>query len=386
MPLFQLPSALDLWLPSYLRQAPRRWFGRAGGPVHLLLCVADHYEPNLGGASEAVARRRVERWVAEYPRLFGDFRDSDGRPPRHSFFYPIETYHADHIDALGELCREGFGEVEIHLHHDNDTPENLRATLLEARDVLADRHGQLGRDRRTGEVRYGFIHGNWALDNSHPGGCWCGVNNELDVLRETGCYADFTMPAAPDRAQTRTINSVYYAVDDPRRPKSHDTGMPVGSRPRPANALMLIQGPLVLNWSSRKWGLVPRVENGCLQGNQPPHIGRLRSWLRARIQVPTRPDWYFVKLHTHGANEQNMPALLGEPMVRFHRDLARLAVEDSQFRYHYVTAREMYNLARAAEAGWQGPVAAARDYELAWNGSAGVAAPGRVVRQERITT
>jgi hypothetical protein len=372
MPLIRLPSALDVWLPAYLRQTFRRWGARARGPVHLLLCVADHYEPNLGGASDEVATRRVERWVTEYPRQFGDFRDSDGRPPRHSFFYPIETYHADHIDALSDLCRQGYGEVEIHLHHDNDTAENLRATLLEARDTFAERHGQLARDRRTGEVKYGFIHGNWALDNSHPDGCWCGVNNELDVLRETGCYADFTLPAAPNRAQTRTINSIYYAVDDPRRPKSHDTGTPVGSGPQPANALMLIQGPLVLNWSSRKWGLVPRVENGCLQGNQSAHIGRLKSWLRARVQVPTRPDWYFVKLHTHGANEGNMTALLGEPMVRFHRDLARFAAENPQFRYHYVTAREMYNLARAAEAGWRGTAAEALDYELEWNGRRGV--------------
>src|SRR5207248_318014 len=121
--------------------------------------------------------------------------------PRHSFFYPVETYHRNHIDALTELCRAGYGEVEVHLHHDNDTADNLRRTLLEARDTLARDHGQLARDRRTGAVRYGFIHGNWALDNSHPGGCWCGVNNELDVLRQTGCYADFTMPSAPDRAQ-----------------------------------------------------------------------------------------------------------------------------------------------------------------------------------------
>jgi hypothetical protein len=31
-----------------------------------------------------------------------------------------------------------------------------------------------------------------------------------------------------------------------------------------------------------------------------------------------------------------------------------------------VTAREMYNLARAAEAGWKGTVDEARDLELAW--------------------
>jgi len=365
---FALPNALDIWLGSYLRQAPRRW-ARPRGDVHLLLCVADHYEPNLGGASDAVALRRVERWVRDYPRHLGAFRDSDGRPPRHSFFYPIETYHADHIDMLGELCQQGFGEVEVHLHHDNDTSANLRRTLTEARNTFAGRHRQLARDRRTGAVKYAFIHGNWALDNSHPTGCACGVNDELDILRETGCYADLTMPSAPDRAQTRTINSIYYAVDDPRRPKSHDTGTPVGSAPRPANSLMMIQGPLVLNWALRKFGIVPRVENGCVQGNQPPSTARLKNWLRARVQVPSRPDWYFVKLHTHGANEGNMDALLGAPAVRFHSDLARLAAENPRFHFHYVTARELYNLARAAEDGWTGTVDAARDYELDWIGA-----------------
>ena len=54
-------------------------------------------------------------------------------------------------------------------------------------------------------------------------------------------------------------------------------------------------------------------------------------------------------------------ALLGEPMVRFHQDLARLARDDPHFHFHYVTARETYNLGKAAEAGWQGSVAAALD-------------------------
>jgi hypothetical protein len=307
--------------------------------------------------------------VREYPRLFGSFRDRDGRPPRHSFFFPQEKYEQEHLDALAELCRAGFGEVEVHLHHDNDTPEGLRDKLLSFKQVLAQRHGLLARNRKTGEVQYGFIHGDWALDNSHPRGCNCGVNDELTVLRETGCYADFTMPSAPDPTQTRKINSIYYARSLPGRSKSHDNGVDVGTAPAPAGALMLIQGPLVLNWGARKWGVLPRIENGCLQGNQPPTPQRLGQWLNGRVQVAGRPDWFFVKLHTHGANPANQPVLLGEPMVQFHRELARRAAADPQFHYHYVTAREMYNLARAAEAGWQGSVEAACDFELAWNGS-----------------
>jgi hypothetical protein len=51
-------------------------------------------------------------------------------------------------------------------------------------------------------------------------------------------------------------------------------------------------------------------------------------------------------------------------MARFHESLARRAAEDRHFHFHYVTAREMYNLARAAGAGWDGSVDEARDFEL----------------------
>ncbi|MBO0701213.1 MAG: hypothetical protein J2P46_22640, partial [Zavarzinella sp.] len=321
-------------------------------------------------ASMGQARERVRRWVEEYPKLFSAFRDSDGRPPRHSFFYPEEEYEAEFLDDLAGLCRQGFGEVEIHLHHDNDTAENLRRTLTGFKRVLSERHGLLSHDRATGAVAYGFIHGNWALDNARSDGRWCGVNNELDVLRETGCYADFTLPSAPSETQTRTINRIYYAVDDPARPKSHDRGVAVGTARRPDRALMLIQGPLCLDWGRRKAGVVPRIENANLQGTQAPTGQRLDLWLRCRVQVPTRPDWFFVKLHTHGANEANMPVLLGEPMARFHQLLRDRADRDPAFRFHYVTAREMYNLAVAAEASHTGNVLLARDFCLGFGRSA----------------
>jgi hypothetical protein len=355
---------LDRWIFTYVREQWRYQIPRTGKPVHLILCIADHFEPGNGNVSAVQARERVHRWVEGYPRLFGQFRDSDGRPPRHTLFYPLEQYDREHIDALAGLCRQGFGELEVHLHHDGDTPDHLRERLLEFKEILASRHGLLSRDKWTGDVVYGFVHGNWALDNSRPDGRRCGVNNELEILRETGCYADFTMPSAPDPTQTRTINSIYYAVDDPIRPKSHDLGIPAGTGAVPSDALMLIQGPLVLDWRRRKWGLIPRIENGCIQGNQPATIERLDNWLMARVQVPTRPDWFFVKLHTHGAPESNQRVLLGEPMVRFHEDLARRARQDPNFQFHYVTAREMFNLVRAAEAGWRDAIAPARDYQL----------------------
>src|ERR1700719_3055913 len=243
---------LDAWLFSYLAGWRKRGLPGRGDAAHLLLCIADHYEPKRGNATAAVADERIQYWVDNYPRLLGNFRDSDGRAPRHTFFYPQDEYEPRQVDGLASLCKAGYGEVEVHLHHDNDTAEGLRRKLESFKQILAERHGLLSRQRSTGQLAYGFIHGNWALDNSRPDGRMCGVNNELDVLRETGCYADFTMPSCPSPCQTRKINSIYYAIDDPQRPKSHDTGVDVGTAARPDNALLLIQGPLVLSWKRRK--------------------------------------------------------------------------------------------------------------------------------------
>jgi len=371
---------LDRWIVPYLLQKPTRRPPRDDEEIHLILCLADHYEPNTDRASPEEARARVDKWIREYPRQFGGLSDSDGRPPRHTFFYPIDEYEAAHVDALAELCRAGFGEVEIHLHHDGDTANHLRQTLLEFKEIFGEHHGLLARRRAPdvspgvppiaeGALAYAFIHGNWALCNARPDKRLCGVNEELDVLRETGCYADFTMPSAPHITQTRKINSLYYAVNRPNRARSHDIGVNVGNGPPPGHGLLLVQGPLVLDWRRRKWGLLPGLENGCVQNSQPATLARVASWLRARVQAPTRPDWFFVKLHAHGAQKASRRALLGEPMVQFHRDLAAEARRNPRFHYHYVTAREMYNLIKAAEAGWKGSIAAALDYELVWNGS-----------------
>lgn len=355
---------LERWAGSQIRQSIGRRISKRRartGRVHVLLCIADHFEPAWAGAPETVADARVAAWVRDYPRLFGELRDSDGRPPRHTFFYPIDQYEPRHVDALAELCREGFGELEIQLHHDHDTAENLDETLRRFTGLFAERHGVLGR-WPDGRVAYGFVHGNWALDNSRPDGRWCGVNNELDVLRRTGCYADFTLPSAPHTTQTRKINSIYYAVDDPRRPKSHDRGIDVGAAPPPDGGLMLIQGPLRLWRPEGSWK--PRIENGCIQRGQAPSMARLNEWLRADVHISSRPEWVFVKLHTHGATEGNRQVVLGETMVDFHRSLAERASGDADFTFHYVTAREMYNLAKAAEAGWTGPVSSAVDFAV----------------------
>jgi hypothetical protein len=74
--------------------------------------------------------------------------------------------------------------------------------------------------------------------------------------------------------------------------------------------------------------------------------------------------------------------LIGESAIRFHQDLADRARRDANFRYHYVTAREMYNLVLAAQAHWSGSVAQARDFHLLFTAAPSAASrprPNRAV-------
>lgn len=358
----RLPRHAELWLPGLLSARRRRTITEKR--VEIFFCIADHFEPGRDGVPLAAQRARVEPWTRLLPQLAAKFRDADGRPPQHTFFYPAEEYHRAHLDDLARLCGAGLGEVEIHLHHDGDTEASLREKLEVFKGRLTE-HGLLCRDRRGGGARYGFIHGDWALDNSRRDRRLCGVDNELTVLAETGCYADFTLPSAPSETQTRTVNRIYYAIDDPAAPKSHDRGQTAAVGKVENTGLLLIQGPLALDWRSRKWGVLPRLDNGSLHGVYPPTLERFRLWLDAGVGVAGRPQWVFIKVYTHGCVEENARVLLGETMEEFHRDIGRHFNDGERYRLHYVTAREMANLVHAAEAGEEGDPNRFRDYRFA---------------------
>ena len=352
---------IAVWIGSFIRQDWRAQ-APAGTTRHLMFCFVDHYEPGWEQPTYEVECERVARWHTEYPKLCEGRRDADGRGPIHSFFYPEEEYRPEHLDKLVDLCRMGLGEIEIHLHHDNDTEAGLREKLKRFTELLASRHDALPRDAKTGQPLWSFIHGNWALDNCHPDGTGCGVNNELIVLREEGCYADFTLPAAPDPCQTSTINKIYYATDDPLAPKSHDTGVRVRVKGKPEGDLMIIQGPLGLMWHNRKFGLIPRIENADVRTSSPPTQARVDAWVDMGIHVEGKPEWVFVKVHTHGTQERDMDTLLGEPMRKAFEYLETRYNDGKEWKLHYVSARETYNIIKAAEAGLPGEPGAYRDH------------------------
>lgn len=357
---------VHLWIVPFIFQTlnPVRHLNKRRakrGIVYVIFGVMDHFEPVSEGSSPDEERERMAAWLTAYPKAASRHRDSTGGCPKHTWFFPVENYRKEYLDQLSKLCEGGYGEVEMHLHHRDDDSQNLRFTLRAAVENFA-RHGALvtlsGRD-----PHYAFIHGNMALDNSRTSPEWCGVNNELRILAETGCFADFSLPTAPCESQTRKINSIYYAIDDPTHPKSHNTGKDVVAGRPGTGDLLLIQGPLGFNWRSRRFGILPRIENGEISGQNPATRARIGYWVGRWIHVKGRPEWVFVKVHCHGAENRDFDALLGTGADELFSTLEGM-YGSGNYRLIYVTAREMFNIVKAAEAGRTGNPAQYRDYAI----------------------
>ncbi len=331
----KFPASLEnlhIWLPGYL--ATWRTTRRESGIENVWLAITDHYEPYWRGADHGTALARVREWHTIWPQIAARHQDSAGRPPRYTFFYAEEEYHREALSLLSELTTEGTADVEVHIHHDGEGEHNFVTRMRRFIEVLHLRHGLLR--EKQGKVAFGFIHGNWALDNSRPDGRMCGLNNELTLLKELGCYADFTLPSAPHATQTSMVNTIYWATDDPERSKSHDRGTPVVPGGAIEGDLLIVPGPLGWNLRGpRRW--LPRLETGELATYDPPTAVRARSWLDLAPRIGLNR---FVKLFSHGTQEANARALLDGGLDRCFDDM-RAECARRGYRLYYCSAWEM---------------------------------------------
>ena len=339
------------------------------GKVHLVIALADHFEPaivpgdGMARAPYADQEARVERWCREFPKVADRWRDADRRPFVHTYFYPAEQYDRGLVSRMAEHCRGGWGEIEIQLHHGipfPDTAANLRETLRNFRDKLVLEHGCLSREESRLAPSFCFVHGNFALANS-AAGFGCGVDEELQVLAEEGCVADFTFPANPfNPAQRSMINSLYECEPELAERAAFRSGTAVQRGRNVRKFPIIIQGPL--SFSSGQDRRI-RIENGSFTAANPPSLRRLQLWKRAMVTVQGRPDWLFIKLHCHGMDPEQEDAVMGSSFTSFLQSLVEGAADRGEI-LHFVTAREMVNIILAACDGKDGSPDEYRDYRF----------------------
>ena len=338
-----LPRAAERWLPELLAERARRRLRPPARPRRLHVAITDHYEPMGGGVTRAQGLARVAAWQERWPEIADRApRDAEGRTPQYSFFYPQEEYEREVVEAIASVCRQGLGEVEVHIHHENETAAGFCAKMTTFLRQLHEEHGLL--HVRDGRLVFGFIHGNWALDNSRPDGRWCGLTGEAQLLRGLGCYADFTMPSAPSRTQGGPVNRIFWSPSlgpgEAARPKAFARGVPARAGAGREGELLLIPGPLGVRRGRRAF--VPRLEMGELAAYDPPRPERIPLWLAL---APQLGEDVFLKLYSHGAREDNARALLGsatEPGLLPTLAALDATADEHGMELHWATAYGMF--------------------------------------------
>ncbi len=358
-----IKNGMNNWLPKYILDYIFHQEGIDSlSPVHVIFCFVDHFEPFNGGVNYETAKTRVHKCLKDYERIASKFKDADGKMPKHTWFYPPH-HDQTFLKDLVETCKQGFGEVELHLHHNHmqpfpDTSKTLKDKILKS----IDNYSKLGIFLLPNEEKtFGFIHGDWSLDNSR-GSKICGVNNELTILKECGCYADFTFPCM-NEAQPAMINKIYYVKDGLKNtPKSYNRGKPVVVGGKSWGDLLMIPGIIGFRRNSEHGKSKFFIEASNIDNTDTPVPNRVDFWVKNSIKVKGNSNWLFIKIHTHGAVEDNHDAVYGHIAERMYDYLISKYNDKKNYFLHFVSAREMYNIIKAAEAGKNGNAGKFRDY------------------------
>jgi len=340
-----------IWLPGYWkdRQEKANITIPKDKPIDIMFLIVDHYEPSRKDGEKSV--QKVRKWCELYEEYAKKHQDSDGYFPQHTWFYRYDFPSYKNIRVLSEFVFKKFGEIEFHLHHGNDTAKNFRDTIYTGVEWFNQVGAMISAEANPNK-RFAYVAGNWALDNGQKDPQFSGVNTEISILNHLGCYADYTFPAFGEVAQPRRVNSIYYATDTPE-PKSYDCGIDLEVGKSPTGDLMIFQGPLFIDWSNAY------TETAAYESYSKYLSRRINCWQKAHVHVKGRPEWTFIKLHTHGMQSRDI--FLSDNFNEMCNDLED-RFKKPPYRLHYVTAREAYNIVKAAESGKVGNPKNYRNY------------------------
>ena len=191
------------------------------------------------------------------------------------------------------------------------------------------------------------------------------MDSELQILQDIGCYADMTLPTAPDQSQVSMLNQIYECGLPLDQKVPHRKGKKVTVLGKQPQLPLIFTGPLIFNWTRRINGFpVPRIDDGALVESQPMDLARLNRWLSANITVKGRPEWIFVKLYCHGFFDRDQKNSIGTEAARFFSEVIENGEKNNQYKVYFASAREAFNMVSAAMDGKKGSPGKFRNYRL----------------------
>ena len=205
--------------------------------------ICDHYEPLVAGRSTRPGRARVRAWVERVPGALRELpRCRRAAAPAHLLLPRRAVRPRVSRGACHALAGATWPRSSCTCTTTATRPDGLRRRhRREPRGVRCPRP-HLARRRGAAALR---LHPRQLVPGQRPAdGRHCGVDAELPLLFETGCYADFTFPRRPTSASpTSSTESTGRRRPCPAtrlRARPPRPGRRAPGRPRAS----LIEGPL----------------------------------------------------------------------------------------------------------------------------------------------
>ncbi len=342
---------IHLWLPEYIWSIIDKT-----NPVysidqgkHLMFLIADHHEHPL---EDGDAKISATNWYDDYRSVVDGITDSYGNPFRYTWFYPYDDERTPSaLVVVNQMVYDGYGELEFHWHNSHVTATQFRKEL-ESGVNWFNGFGAMKTAEKNSRSAFGYVAGNWNLDNGlmRPSKM-DGPTYEIRDLKSLGGYADFTFPNH-SASQSHWFSSLYYVKDD-ESPKSYDEGKRA-SVEESHDDFLIFQGPTSLDFRTRA------TEYGTLESWWRGDWGsRIENWWKNSPYVIGKPAWRFIKVYTHGVQSKDL--ILSDDFKGLLKKLVTFC-EENNIKLHFVSAREAFNILKAAETDAPGDPEQYRDY------------------------
>lgn len=344
---------------------------------HLIYMHADHFEP--GSCPLDICNERLKIWTNDlkklkikpslfvFPSLLMDYRDGKIITRPSSLTSTIIKY-------LKPMENNG-ADINLHIHHERWTTSSVTTepwiTLLREKKVTDEQMliahiidvKKVFEDVGVDMTFWGFVHGMWGLNASDTR--VCNIENEIIILKEYGCFGDFTFPAGRPRC-TPDMSGIF-SVPDRIGKKIYNAGFKLkkGRNILQEQKNFLIFYPtesyfyisldgLLINRGERAYYYASILnpdtfgENGQTIGTLCPEdsLEIIQEWILSSMIIDKT---MIIKTHAHSMSnvfwqfadkiENQSPLFQANHIERM--DMLDKAIDERYIGMHYLTARQL---------------------------------------------